>query len=39
MYSLKKKLNQGEFSALNELRHAILNLIVPVSLVRDCHVV
>ncbi|KAK3154007.1 hypothetical protein QOZ80_2BG0184640 [Eleusine coracana subsp. coracana] len=33
--SLKKKLNQGEFSALNEMRHAILNLIAPVSLVKE----
>ncbi|KAK3157864.1 hypothetical protein QOZ80_2AG0129300 [Eleusine coracana subsp. coracana] len=33
--SLKKKLNQGEFSALNEIRHAILNLIAPVSLVKE----
>ncbi|TVU30245.1 hypothetical protein EJB05_21855 [Eragrostis curvula] len=33
--SLKKKLNQGEFSALTEMRHAIVNLIAPVNLVKE----
>ncbi|KAL6640194.1 hypothetical protein ACP70R_022043 [Stipagrostis hirtigluma subsp. patula] len=33
--SLKEKLNQGEFGALNEIRHALLNLIAPPNLVKE----
>ncbi|CAL5022240.1 unnamed protein product [Urochloa decumbens] len=32
---LKEKLIQGEFSALDEIRHALLNLIAPTNLVKE----
>ncbi|KAL6899884.1 hypothetical protein ACP4OV_006542 [Aristida adscensionis] len=33
--SLKKKLDQGDFNALHEIRHALLNLIPPPNLVKE----
>ncbi|CAN6238024.1 unnamed protein product [Urochloa humidicola] len=32
---LKEKLNQGEFSALEEIRHALLHMIAPTDLVKE----